>query len=61
MNRQLGNEAIQLHATIEEFAADGYTHVECFCPRCRMTFEVDRLVTGTQPAPDLDSIPTLHS
>ena len=24
-----------LHATIEEFAADGYTHVECFCPRCR--------------------------
>ena len=27
-----------LHATIEEFAADGYTHVECFCPRCRMTW-----------------------
>ena len=26
-----------LHATIEEFAADGYTHVECYCPRCRMT------------------------
>ena len=25
-----------LHATIEEFAAEGYTHVECFCPRCRM-------------------------
>ena len=25
------------HATIEEFVADGYTHVECFCPRCRMT------------------------
>ena len=24
-----------LRATIEEFAADGYTHVECFCPRCR--------------------------
>ena len=21
-----------LHATLEEFAADGYTHVECFCP-----------------------------
>jgi hypothetical protein len=20
-----------LHATIEEFAAEGYTHVECFC------------------------------
>ena len=26
-----------LHATIEEFAADGFTHVECYCPRCRMT------------------------
>jgi hypothetical protein len=26
-----------LHATIEDFAADGCTHVECFCPRCRMT------------------------
>ena len=26
-----------LHATIEEFAAEGYTHVECDCPRCRMT------------------------
>jgi hypothetical protein len=26
-----------LHATIEEFAADGYTHVECYCPRCRAT------------------------
>jgi hypothetical protein len=25
-----------LHATIEEFAADGYTHAECFCPRCRV-------------------------
>jgi hypothetical protein len=25
-----------LQATIEEFAADGYKHVECFCPRCRM-------------------------
>jgi hypothetical protein len=24
-----------LHATIE-FAADGYTHVECYCPRCRV-------------------------
>jgi hypothetical protein len=24
-----------LHATIEEFTADGYTHVQCFCPRCR--------------------------
>ena len=26
-----------LHATIEEFAAEGFTHIECFCPRCRMT------------------------
>jgi hypothetical protein len=25
-----------LHATLEEFAADGYTHVECFYPRCRV-------------------------
>jgi hypothetical protein len=25
-----------LHATIEEFAADGYTQIECFCPRCRV-------------------------
>jgi hypothetical protein len=25
-----------LHATIEEFAAQGFTHVECYCPRCRM-------------------------
>ena len=25
-----------LHATIEEFAADGFTHVECYCPRCRV-------------------------
>ena len=26
-----------LHATIEEFAAEGFTHVACYCPRCRMT------------------------
>jgi hypothetical protein len=26
----------RLNATIEEFAADGFTHVECYCPRCRM-------------------------
>src|SRR6185437_15221297 len=26
-----------LHATIEEFEADGFTHVECHCPRCRIT------------------------
>jgi hypothetical protein len=25
-----------LHATIEEFAAEGFTHVQCYCPRCRM-------------------------
>ena len=26
-----------LHATIEEFATEGYTHVECLCSRCRLT------------------------
>ena len=26
-----------LHATIQEFAADGFTHVECYYPRCRVT------------------------
>jgi hypothetical protein len=26
-----------LRTTIEEFAADGFTHIECHCPRCRMT------------------------
>jgi hypothetical protein len=26
-----------LHATIEEFAADGFTDIECHCPRCRVT------------------------
>ena len=25
-----------LDATIEEFAAEGYTHIACSCPRCRM-------------------------
>jgi hypothetical protein len=25
-----------LHATIEEFAADGHTHIECHCPRWRV-------------------------
>ena len=25
------------HATIEEFAAEGYTHIQGHCPRCRMT------------------------
>jgi len=25
-----------LHATIEEFAAKGYTYVEVFCPRCKV-------------------------
>src|SRR5262245_6260659 len=33
-----------LHATIEEFAADGYTHIECHCPRCRANqAETDQL------------------
>jgi hypothetical protein len=22
---------------LRKFAADGYTHIECYCPRCRMT------------------------
>jgi hypothetical protein len=26
-----------LHATIEEFVAEGFTHIECHCPRCRVT------------------------
>ena len=26
-----------LRATIEEFAADGYSHLEANCPRCRVT------------------------
>jgi hypothetical protein len=25
-----------LHATIEDFSADGFTHVEANCPRCRV-------------------------
>ena len=25
-----------LHATLQEFAAEGYTHVEANCPRCRV-------------------------
>jgi hypothetical protein len=25
-----------LHATIEEFAADGYTHVKCYCSQRRI-------------------------
>ena len=25
-----------LHATFEEFAADGFTQIECHCPRCRV-------------------------
>jgi len=27
----------RLNARIEEFAAEGYTHISCHCPRCRMT------------------------
>jgi len=26
-----------LDTTIEEFAAGGFTHIECHCPRCRVT------------------------
>jgi hypothetical protein len=26
-----------LHATRDEFVAEGFTHVECHCPRCRVT------------------------
>ena len=26
-----------LHATINEFVAAGFSHIECHCPRCRMT------------------------
>src|SRR5512139_3110787 len=42
MRHRLRPAAVQLlmfnplHATIEEFAAEGYTHIECFCSRCRM-------------------------
>jgi phage FluMu protein Com len=25
-----------LHGTIEEFAAEGYSHIEANCPRCRV-------------------------
>jgi hypothetical protein len=25
-----------LHTTIEEFAGEGFTHIECHCPRCRV-------------------------
>lgn len=25
-----------LHATIEEFAAEGYSHIEAHCRRCRV-------------------------
>jgi len=27
-----------LHVTIEEFAAEGYAHVSCHCPRCCVTY-----------------------
>jgi hypothetical protein len=38
-----------LHATIEEFAAEGFTHVECYCPRCSMQAKADQLAS-----PNLD-------
>src|SRR5262245_9245106 len=25
-----------VHTTIEEFATDGYTHIQCYCQRCRV-------------------------
>lgn len=34
--RLYGRPMDPLHATIEEFAAEGYTHIERFCPRCRV-------------------------
>ena len=41
-----------LHATIEEFAAEGYSHVECFCPRCRRDqAQAYRLVTQNIAGP----------
>src|SRR5262245_61732496 len=30
-----------LHATIEEFAAEGFTHVQCYCPRCRVELRLN--------------------
>ena len=39
-----------LHATIEEFAAEGYTHVEANCPRCR----VIRLTANRPASENLD-------
>ena len=31
-----GALSVRQNTTIEEFAADGYTHIECYCPRCRV-------------------------
>ena len=31
-----------LHPTIEEFAAEGFTHVECHCPRSGMTRQANQ-------------------
>ena len=28
---------VPLRATIEEFVSERFTHIECHCPRCRMT------------------------
>ena len=27
----------RLQTAIEEFEAEGFTHIECHCPRCRVT------------------------
>jgi hypothetical protein len=39
--------------TIEEFAAEGYTHIECVCPRCRA---VGVVATAIQIGEELDSL-----
>src|SRR5262245_65887937 len=26
-----------LNATVDEFVAEGFTHIQCYCPRCRTT------------------------
>ena len=41
-----------LHATIEEFAADGYTHVECYLPSMpRDEAEADQLAPSHLDGP----------
>ena len=41
-----------IHATIEEFVAEGYTHVECFCPAVSSdTAAADELATPNLDGP----------